>query len=134
MTEAERKYQLIGQALRKRKRGHKLDTAWYQAHPAQTQKAWTPPDAIKRMDAHNEFVSGSCTWHRRDGLWTCVSSDGVLTFLLSKDPISAKFELLKRGFTWQWIDSNQPGITAGELDPERQTTSQQQLEHSGIVH
>lgn len=61
--------------------------------------------ATRMMEASNEFLSGTAFWERFDGLWHCSRTSPALDFLLKTDPASAKLQLVKRGFSWNWIGS-----------------------------
>lgn len=39
----------------------------------------------------------------KDGFWLCIKTSPSLNFLLKKNAVSAKFDLLQRGFDWHWI-------------------------------
>lgn len=54
------------------------------------------------LEACNEFHHGFAMSTRKDGIWTFSEADDCLKFLVGKDPISAKMDLLRRGFQWQW--------------------------------
>lgn len=57
------------------------------------------------MEAANEYLAGRAIWERVSGLWRCVSVSPALNFLLKTDPASARLELVKRGFSWNWLGS-----------------------------
>ena len=56
----------------------------------------------KMMLAENEFHKGESVWRYEVGIWACVKADKCLKFLLKKDVATAKLELTRRGFNWQW--------------------------------
>lgn len=61
-------------------------------------------NAIRLLAASNEFLSGEAIWTRENGQWTCTGTDACLSFLRHTTPTTAKLELAKRGYSWQWKD------------------------------
>lgn len=56
----------------------------------------------KIMLARNEFHNGEAVWQYELGEWICVRAADCLGFLLKRTSNDAKFELLRRNFTWEW--------------------------------
>ena len=78
---------------------------WNAAHPEFNRRVSKPTysaPSTRKLLARNEFAAGSAIFMRADGLWRCTKADPPLKFLLSLDPIAAKMDLIKRGFTWEW--------------------------------
>jgi len=88
-----------------------IAAAWNAAHPEFNRRESTPIYAqhvAKNLYARNEFYHGHATFEHVDGIWRCATAGPAISFLLKLDPISAKMELLKRGFSWQW-ETQPPG-------------------------
>lgn len=64
--------------------------------------AYRLPDAIAVLSARNEFLSGQATWIRREGIWSCRSADPCLRWMVGMSRTEAKFELVRRGFSYEW--------------------------------
>lgn len=71
------------------------------------------------LEARNEFHHGFAVATRKDGIWTFSEADACLNFLVGKDPISAKMDLLRRGFQWQWKTPD--GKPLDRIDPALRT-------------
>ena len=71
------------------------------------------------IEASNEFYHGFAVATRKDGIWTFTEADSCLNFLVGKDPISAKMDLLRRGFQWQWKTPD--GKPLDRIDPALRT-------------
>jgi hypothetical protein len=78
--------------------------AWSKVHPQPPAVAVPQykPTKIMKLNAFNEFHSGTALFERKDGFWKCFSWDKCLFFLKGKDMPSAKMDLLRRGFTFNW--------------------------------
>jgi len=57
------------------------------------------------LKAANEFHSGTAKFERKEGLWSCYAWSDCLAFLCGKDMASAKMDLIRRGFTFQWEEA-----------------------------
>ena len=57
----------------------------------------------KIMAAKNEFHQGHAVWEKSDGIWSCVQAGAGLEWLVGLEKITAKIELAKRGFEWEWL-------------------------------
>jgi hypothetical protein len=108
---------------RAKRRNRHPDRVWLAKHPEFTRAQSAPiyPTAISRqLRAHNDFFTGDATFQRLNGLWTCVATDPSLKFLKGLDSSSAKFELIKRGFSWQWEQRpNNPGRSKSHFSGSR---------------
>lgn len=61
------------------------------------------PDAMLRLDARNEFWSGSAIWQRARGIWVCTFADPPLQWMMRKPLPAVKLELLRMGCQWEWV-------------------------------
>lgn len=71
------------------------------------------PPIVKVLHAHSEYFKGRAFFIRKDGFWCCCRTSSSLNFLLRLSATNAKFELIKRGFTWRW---DAPADNAQEPD------------------
>jgi len=110
---------LIGQAIRRRPQGSCLDQAWYDAHPDRCRQPAPsfPPDVTLLLRVENEFICAGAVWQRKSGFWSCITTAPILAWMKRLIPLDAKFELLKRGFSYQFF----PAHNAGELVPGKAT-------------
>lgn len=95
----------------KKRRGFLFRPAWRAKHPAffrrQSVPVFTAPKTATLV-CSNDFLSGTATFQKRDSIWTCTAADPSVKFLLFLDPISAKMQLIRRGFHWQWNSHDSP--------------------------
>jgi len=78
---------------------------WNAAHPEFNRRVSKPvyaAGARRKLLARNEFSAGSAIFTRVDGIWRCTEAEPALKFLLRLEPIAAKMDLIKRGFSWEW--------------------------------
>lgn len=78
-------------------------SAWVDRHIVKPTKSELIEHADKVMFAENEFYHGEAVWKFELGTWRCAQANECLKFLLKKDSVSAKLDLIRRGFTWRWI-------------------------------
>jgi hypothetical protein len=70
------------------------------------------------------MISVIVTFTRSFGQWFCTAASDALRFLLKLDPATAKMELVRRGYSWNWnplskkLKPWQPGQYEG-LSPEQ---------------
>ena len=89
----------------KRYKGVKFvrQTAWLKTHPTPILTVRPPiPKIRKLMLCRNEFHQGHAIWEKRDGIWSCVAAGTGLEWMVGLERITAKIELAKRDFTWEW--------------------------------
>jgi len=60
------------------------------------------PKATRLLVANNDFFTAGAVWTRENGQWTCTRTAPCLYFLRHTTPATAKLELAKRGYSWQW--------------------------------
>jgi hypothetical protein len=58
--------------------------------------------ADRVMWAKNEFHAGQAVWRYSLGEWICVKTSECLSFLIKCTRDNGKFELVKRGYEWEW--------------------------------
>lgn len=81
---------------------------------------YLPPMDLKLV-ARNEFFSAEALWRRRDGIWMCVSADFKLGWMKGMtDRLAAKFELIRRGCNYAWLQPPQPDPLACEVSDSPQ--------------
>lgn len=78
------------------------------------------PPITRSIRAANEFHSGSATFTKREGIWSCTQFDPCLSFLRGMDPVSAKMDLIRRGFSWQWEEKSEKSVPS---EGQHQTSS-----------
>lgn len=77
------------------------------------------PEITRQLLAHSEFFSGEATWRRAGNIWTCVAATESLAWMRRTPFAQIKNELLKRGYSWEWLPA-QPILSAanvGEAEP-----------------
>ena len=74
-----------------------------------------PPDVTRHLVARSEFFNGEATWRRRDNVWSCVAATESLAWMRRTPFDQIKNELLKRGYSWEWLPEIGRGTaTVGE--------------------
>jgi hypothetical protein len=62
--------------------------------------------AITRtLTARNEYHTGNATFERKEGVWICLEAEEPLRFLIRLSPVGARFELISRGYVWEWTEA-----------------------------
>lgn len=105
--------------------------AWKAAHPEFTRVQSSPvyaKDQLRTLFCANEFLSGSADFRKQNGMWWCIRAHEDVKFLRALDPISAKIELIRRGFHWQW---DQPLSTSSQGNSGEARTPKPQLQQQG---
>lgn len=120
------KQRLIWDAIRRRPRGSHLDQAWYDAHRDRMPngRSALPTDKSMVMQATNEYFCAGAVWERRDGQWSCTQTAPILNWMKGLNPLDAKFELLKRGCTWQFLPEESSNNLRRKLESRRQNVGQ----------
>lgn len=68
-----------------------------------------PPDTLRILkvwyDDDELHFEGQSTWQRREGIWTCVSTDDhpCVKWMRGLGPLEAKHQLAKRALQWTWM-------------------------------
>lgn len=125
------KHELIRSAIWRRSRGSRLDQSWYDAHKDRfpSGKPMLPPNKSLLLYAQNEYFTAGAIWERKDGQWSCTKTAPILNWMRGLNPLDAKFELLKRGCSWQFLTG--ANSSPGELDPDSATVGKSQASPTG---
>ena len=57
----------------------------------------------KVLTARNEFHQGMASFKYLNGFWCCYEAAPCLQWLIHMDSKTAKIELVKRGYSWNWL-------------------------------
>jgi hypothetical protein len=116
-----------------------VDESWKAAHPEFHRRQSTlsySADLELTLSAANEFHSGRAKFTRHLSQWVCTSADSPLKFLLRLDPVSAKMDLIRRGFSWQWEEKSDKSVPSEGLpnassNPETSSPANQRARPQG---
>lgn len=61
------------------------------------------PDTTRLLKIKNEFHEAILKLNRTSGIWSCSEATTHLGHLLGKDHNFVKLQLIKAGYSWEWI-------------------------------
>jgi hypothetical protein len=79
-----------------------LRRAWLKESAGKPQPRQVPDKTVV-MRVWNEYWEALAVWSRRANVWACVQAAPTIRWMLGKDRLTVKNELLKRGCKWEKV-------------------------------
>lgn len=77
---------------------------WHGAKPLEVPRGGRfLPNQTIMLRASNEFFTAGAVWRRKDGQWSCIQAAPILAWMFKLSPTEAKFELARKGCSWEWV-------------------------------